>query len=225
MVVRRFALVYLAQPATTVRTARPASIRRPSALCWRVGIACTAAANPDLCCVLLARLRGCFVWDARSKRRCACCKTKCLSHAQRCGGTIPELSCTEAAIVAPRGAENSRDDAMPALNRHTRFTSPPRNHSVLLRSRRLAARGVAPLGNSRTAGLPQRAVCRGASGPQNCEGQPHAAAQGLHRFIPNAERSRPRGRSAAKANQGSKGGPTPEQPSREQATKPPCRAR
>ena len=49
------------------------------------------------------------------------CKTKCLSHAQRCGGTIPELSCTEAAIVAPRGAENSRDDAMPALNRHTRF--------------------------------------------------------------------------------------------------------
>ena len=51
----------------------------------------------------------------------AWCKTKCLSVAQRCGGTIQMLSCTEAAIVAPRGAENSRDDAMPALNRHTRF--------------------------------------------------------------------------------------------------------
>merc|ERR1719478_209945 len=38
VVVRRFALLYLAQPATMVRTARPASIRRPSALCWRVGI-------------------------------------------------------------------------------------------------------------------------------------------------------------------------------------------
>ena len=39
VVVFRFALLYLAQPATMVRTARPEIRSRPSALCWRVGIA------------------------------------------------------------------------------------------------------------------------------------------------------------------------------------------
>ena len=38
-VVFRFALLYLAQPATIVRTASLLVSRRPSALCWRVGIA------------------------------------------------------------------------------------------------------------------------------------------------------------------------------------------
>ena len=64
VVVRRFALLYLAQPATMVRTARPEIRSRPSALCWRVGILSLAARALLLlmqttCIALLARLRGC----------------------------------------------------------------------------------------------------------------------------------------------------------------------
>ena len=80
--------------------------------------------------------------------------------------------------------------------------------------RRLAARGVAPLGNSRT-GLPATALDeRQADGHKNGEGQPHAAAEALHSFTDETPRA-PRGAAPRKTTR-SKGSPTPEQPSREQ---------
>ena len=77
-------------------------------------------------------------------------------------------------------------------------TSPPKFLAGVLRSRRLAARGVAPRGNSQTGPASRNAPRQR---PQNARGAAPRRRRSAPQFHTSTGRSKPRGRSAAKANQ------------------------